>query len=91
MSDSDARKRFEGKITVVAGGNSGVGLASSELFINEGAARVYLIGRRYAELESTAHRPSATHRLELGGRPPTLQSEILNRRHCADPGHGGLA
>jgi NAD(P)-dependent dehydrogenase (short-subunit alcohol dehydrogenase family) len=39
---------------VVTGGNSGIGLATSRFFITEGATRVYLTGRRQAELEAAA-------------------------------------
>jgi NAD(P)-dependent dehydrogenase (short-subunit alcohol dehydrogenase family) len=56
MSDSNATDspKLNGKIAVVTGGNSGIGLATSRYFITEGAARVYLTGRRQAELEAAA-------------------------------------
>lgn len=41
--------RLEGKIALVIGGNSGIGLATAKEFVNEGAY-VFLTGRREAEL-----------------------------------------
>jgi NAD(P)-dependent dehydrogenase (short-subunit alcohol dehydrogenase family) len=43
--------KLEGKIAVVTGGNSGIGLATAEAFVVEGA-HVYVTGRRRAELDA---------------------------------------
>ena len=45
--------KLEGKIAVITGANSGIGLATAKVFVKEGA-RVYLTGRRQAELEAAA-------------------------------------
>ncbi len=41
--------KLEGKIALVTGGNSGIGLATAKRFVNEGAY-VFITGRRDAEL-----------------------------------------
>jgi NADP-dependent 3-hydroxy acid dehydrogenase YdfG len=42
--------RLEGKIAVITGANSGIGLASAKRFVAEGAY-VYITGRRREELD----------------------------------------
>jgi NAD(P)-dependent dehydrogenase (short-subunit alcohol dehydrogenase family) len=44
-------KRFEGKVAVVTGGNSGIGLAAAKAFAREGA-RVAITGRDEASLKA---------------------------------------
>src|SRR5262252_8346770 len=43
--------KLEGKIAVVTGGNSGIGLAAAEALVVEGA-HVFVTGRRQAELDA---------------------------------------
>jgi NAD(P)-dependent dehydrogenase (short-subunit alcohol dehydrogenase family) len=43
-------KRLEGKIAVITGGNSGIGLATAKRFVQEGAY-VFITGRRQNELD----------------------------------------
>ena len=42
--------KLAGKIAVITGGTSGIGLATAERFIKEGAF-VFITGRRQAELD----------------------------------------
>jgi len=44
-------KRLDGKIAVITGGNSGIGLATAKQFVDEGAY-VFIYGRRQSELET---------------------------------------
>jgi NAD(P)-dependent dehydrogenase (short-subunit alcohol dehydrogenase family) len=43
-------ERLEGKVAVITGGNSGIGLATTQLFVSEGAY-VFITGRHQSELD----------------------------------------
>src|SRR6516164_11613528 len=43
-------KKLEGKVAIITGGNSGIGLATARRFVAEGA-HVFITGRRQAELD----------------------------------------
>src|SRR5258706_1739847 len=65
--------KLDGKIAVITGGNSGIGLATAKVFVKEGA-RVYVRGGRQAELDGpTAFLgPSATHVKVYVSKPADL-------------------
>jgi NAD(P)-dependent dehydrogenase (short-subunit alcohol dehydrogenase family) len=62
-------RKLEGKIALVTGGNSGIGLATAERFVNEGAA-VFITGRRREELEAAAKR--------IGRNVTPVQGDVAN-------------
>ncbi len=44
-------RKLEGKVAVITGGSSGIGLATAQLFAAEGA-HVFITGRRQSELDA---------------------------------------
>jgi NADP-dependent 3-hydroxy acid dehydrogenase YdfG len=64
-------QKLAGKISVITGGSSGIGLATAQRFVNEGAY-VFITGRRQSELEAAVseigHNVTSVpgRRLELG-------------------------
>jgi NAD(P)-dependent dehydrogenase (short-subunit alcohol dehydrogenase family) len=61
--------RLQGKIAVITGANSGIGLASAKRFVAEGA-RVFITGRRQAELDRAV--------AEIGDGVTAVQGDIAN-------------
>src|SRR5882762_6730265 len=49
MRGEEYMSKLEGKIALITGGNSGIGLATAQQFVNEGAY-VFITGRREPEL-----------------------------------------
>src|ERR1700680_2434385 len=46
--------KLNGKIAVITGGTTGIGLAAAQLFVKEGAY-VFITGRRQKELDEAVH------------------------------------
>jgi NAD(P)-dependent dehydrogenase (short-subunit alcohol dehydrogenase family) len=61
--------KLEGKIALVTGGNSGIGLASAKQFVNEGA-HVFITGRRDQELAAVVK--------EIGRNVTGVQGDVAN-------------
>src|SRR5215469_6425420 len=62
-------KRLEGKIAVVTGGNSGIGLATAQRFVQEGAY-VFITGLRQSELNKAVK--------QIGRNAMGIQSDVSN-------------
>ncbi|RAS03400.1 SDR family NAD(P)-dependent oxidoreductase [Cupriavidus alkaliphilus] len=61
--------KLEGKVAVITGGNSGIGLAMARRFVNEGA-QVVIVGRRSDAVDATV--------AELGPRAMGLAGDIAD-------------
>jgi NAD(P)-dependent dehydrogenase (short-subunit alcohol dehydrogenase family) len=61
--------KLAGKVAVVTGGNSGIGLATAKRFIAEGA-HVFITGRRQKELDAAVR--------ELGSNATGVQGDVSN-------------
>ena len=62
-------KKLEGKIALVTGGTSGIGLATAKRFASEGAY-VYITGRRQAELDAAVQ--------EIGENARGVQGDVTH-------------
>jgi NAD(P)-dependent dehydrogenase (short-subunit alcohol dehydrogenase family) len=67
----DAKRacKLEGKIALITGGNSGIGLATAKEFVNKGAY-VFITGRREPELAAAAK--------EIGKNVTAIQGDVSN-------------
>src|SRR3954452_24678589 len=61
--------KLEGKIALVTGGSTGIGLATAKQFVNEGAY-VFITGRREPELAAAAK--------EIGRNVTSVQGDVSN-------------
>jgi len=61
--------KLEGKIALITGGNSGIGLATAKQFVNEGAY-VFITGRREPELAAAVK--------EIGRNVTSVQGDVSN-------------
>ena len=61
--------KLEGKIALITGGSSGIGLATAKEFVNEGA-HVFITGRRDAELAAAAK--------EIGKNVTAINGDVSN-------------
>ena len=62
-------KKLEGKVAVITGGNSGIGLATARRFVAEGA-HGFITGRRQAELEEAV--------TQIGRNVTRVQGDVSN-------------
>jgi NAD(P)-dependent dehydrogenase (short-subunit alcohol dehydrogenase family) len=62
-------KRLEGKVAVITGGSSGIGLATAQRFVEEGAY-VFITGRRQGELDAAVN--------QIGKNVTGVQGDVSN-------------
>ncbi len=61
--------KLDGKVAVITGGNSGIGLATAQRFVNEGAY-VFITGRRQSELDAAVK--------QIGRNVTAVQGDVSN-------------
>ena len=61
--------KLDGKVAVVTGGSSGIGLATAKRFVEEGA-HVFITGRRQSELDKA--------KAAIGRSVTTVQGDVAN-------------
>jgi NAD(P)-dependent dehydrogenase (short-subunit alcohol dehydrogenase family) len=61
--------RLEGKVAVITGGNSGIGLATAQQFVSDGAY-VFITGRRQSELDAAVK--------QIGKNVSSVQGDVSN-------------
>jgi NAD(P)-dependent dehydrogenase (short-subunit alcohol dehydrogenase family) len=62
-------KKLDGKIALITGGNSGIGLATAKHFVSEGAY-VFITGRTQSKLDAAVE--------EIGSNVTALQGDVTN-------------
>jgi NAD(P)-dependent dehydrogenase (short-subunit alcohol dehydrogenase family) len=63
-------KKLEGKVAVITGGSSGIGLATAQRFVSEDGAYVFIIGRRQSELDAAVK--------QIGKNVSGIQGDVSN-------------
>ena len=65
-------KRLEGKVVVITGGSSGIGLATAQRVVEEGAY-VFITGRRQGGLEAAVNQIGKNHVTGVQGDVANLE------------------
>jgi NAD(P)-dependent dehydrogenase (short-subunit alcohol dehydrogenase family) len=68
-------KKLEGKVALVTGGTSGIGLATAKRFVAEGAY-VFITGRRQTELDAAVKAICLQQRFAIGENVRGVQSDV---------------
>ena len=75
--------KLTGKVAVITGGSSGIGLATAQRFVNEGA-HVYITGRRQAELDKAVAAMGGSVSAVKGDVARLDDLDVLYRKIAAD-------
>src|SRR5919201_5613749 len=70
IAEEKHMKKLEGKVAVITGGNSGIGLATAQRFVSEDGAYVFIIGRRQSELDAAVK--------QIGKNISGVQGDVSN-------------
>lgn len=62
--------KFAGKVAVITGGSTGMGLATAKRFVKEGMDRVFITGRRKDALDKAAS--------DIGRNVTSVQGDVAN-------------
>jgi NAD(P)-dependent dehydrogenase (short-subunit alcohol dehydrogenase family) len=68
--EATMKDRFEGKVAVITGGSTGMGLATAKRFIQEGMDHVFITGRRKDALDRAA--------AEIGKNVTAVQGDVAS-------------
>jgi NAD(P)-dependent dehydrogenase (short-subunit alcohol dehydrogenase family) len=69
--------KLEGKVALVTGGTSGIGLATAQRFVAEGAY-VFITGRRQTQLDAAVEAICLQQRFATGKNVTGVQSDVSN-------------
>lgn len=83
-SRRDSRGRLQGRACLITGGTSGIGYAIAKRFIEEGVAKVILVGRSETRLQTAAGQLEESFKTNSETAP---RAEIV--LHVADVGNTG--
>jgi NAD(P)-dependent dehydrogenase (short-subunit alcohol dehydrogenase family) len=82
-------KSLDGKITLITGGSSGIGLATAELFLDEGSA-VTIVGRDQSRLDAAVGQLASHGDVQAVAGDVSSMSEATRIVDAAVERHGGL-
>src|SRR5260370_14278700 len=73
-------KKLQGKVAVITGGTTGIGLAAAKLFVEEGAY-VFITGRRQKELDAAVK--------AIGSKVTGIQGDVAKLTDSTKPSSRG--